>query len=151
MKKHHGSALLLVLGITSMLSILMLLHWQRTSLLFDLVHERDKYQAQQRTLQNFFVAATNFVNKHHQRLVVSVTSKKPLRFNLEQQVSLSDNQLVRGVLTLYKDDVNQCLRMMVQLVEDNKVTLGMRCVVKKQPTVRGEKLAVSHVSVCSVA
>ncbi|MBY0353468.1 hypothetical protein K2W90_03825 [Candidatus Babeliales bacterium] len=149
MKKHRGSALLLVLGITSMLSVLMLLHWQRTSLLFDLVHERDNYQVKQRMLQNFFTAASNFVNKNYQRLLASVTSKKPLRFNLEQQLSLADNKLVRGALTLHKDDVNQCLRMVVQLVEENKATLGMRCVVKKQSTIRGEKLAVSHVTFCA--
>ncbi len=146
MKKNSGSALLVVLVITSLISVMMLSYWQQTSLLFDLVHERDVYHVRHQALFNFFNAAANFVKKHHEQISANVFPKKPLSFDLEQQLSLAENKLTKGLLTIYRDDATQSLRLKVQLVEDSHTTLGVQSLIIKQPTVYGEKLVISHFS-----
>lgn len=122
-------------------------YWQQASLLFDLVCQRDAYHVRHQLLLNFFNAATNFVKKNHEQIFTSVVSKKPLNFDLEQQLFLADNkQLTKGLLTIYKDDVAQSLRLKVQLIEDSHTTLAVQCLIIKKPTGHGDKLVISHFS-----
>lgn len=146
MKKNSGAALLMVLVITWLISVMMLSYWQQTSLLCDLVCQRDAYHVRHQVLLNFFNAAANFVKKHHEQIFTSVVPKKPLSFDLEQQLSLADNKLTKGLLTIYKDDVAQSLRLKVQLIEDSHTTLAVQCLIIKKPTGHGDKLVISHFS-----
>ena len=142
MKKHDGFAMILVLVFSTGLLTLSLATWYQTSILYDLINEREQHCKHTVIAHRFFKATVSMLSKNwHFFMEPNNLKKMPLYFEIKS----NNNDQYLAMLHVDKSSIKTYLKIQLIIFKEKKVIKKMSWLYSTKKINNKNVLEMSHV------